>query len=122
VDKNGILTVTARDEDTGSSREITIDNSMQHNPEEIKEMKDKVKRYFKVDSERKKMAEIMNRSEQLLHDLKGIANRQLSSETVYYNINVDILRVSKAIKSNNIRLLSQLTEKLELEYGLKNSL
>ena len=85
-------------------------------------MKDKVKRYFKVDSERKKMAEIMNRSEQLLHDLKGIANRQLSSETVYYNINVDILRVSKAIKSNNIRLLSQLTEKLELEYGLKNSL
>ena len=122
VDKNGILTVTARDEDTGSSREITIDNSMQHNPEEIKEMKDKVKRYFKVDSERKKMAEIMNRSEQLLHDLKGIANRQLSSETVYYNINVDILRVSKAIKSNNIRLLSQLIEKLELEYGLKNSL
>ena len=68
------------------------------------------------------MAEIMNRSEQLLHDLKGIANRQLSSETVYYNINVDILRVSKAIKSNNIRLLSQLIEKLELEYGLKNSL
>ncbi len=119
VDKNGILSVSAKDNDTGSMKEIQIGNSMQHSPEEIKEMKEAVKKYFKVDSERKKMAEIMNRSQQLLYVLKGIANRQLSSETKYYNINTDILMVSRAIKNNNIKLLSQLIAKMEEEYSFK---
>ena len=82
-------------------------------------MKEAVKKYFKVDSERKKMAEIMNRSEQLLHELKGIANKQLLSETKYYNINTDILMVSRAIKHNNVKLLSQLLAKMDKEYSLK---
>jgi molecular chaperone DnaK len=119
VDKNGILTVSAKDNDTGSKKEIQIKESMQHTPEEIKEMKDAVKKYFKADSDRKKMAEIMNRSEQLLHELKNIANMQLSNGTKYYNINTDILMVSKAIKNNNIKLLSQLLTKMEKEYSLK---
>jgi molecular chaperone DnaK len=120
VDKNGILTVSARDNDTGSAREIVIDNSMQHSSRQVIEMKEQVKKYFMLDSRRKKMAEIMNRSEQLLHELKGIANRQLSSETVYYNINTDILKLSKAIKGNNIKLLPQLIERFQREYSLQN--
>ena len=118
VDKNGILTVSAKDNDTGAIKEIKISETMQHSQEEIKEMKEAVKKYFKVDSERKKMAEIMNRSEQLLHELKGIANKQLSSETKYYNINTDILMVSRAIKNNNVKLLSQLLAKMNKEYSL----
>ena len=50
--------------------------------------------------------------------LKVIANEQLSSGTVYYNVNTDILRISKAIKSGNVRLLSQLARKIEKEYGI----
>ena len=118
VDRNGILTVSARDRDTGSYSEIKIENSMQHSPEEIRAMKEKVKAYFKRDAEMKKLAETMNRSEDLLHRLKVIANEQLSSETVYYNINTDILKVSKAIKSGNIRLLSQMISKMEREYRI----
>ena len=120
IDKNGILTVSAKDKDTGSYSEIKVVNSMQHSPEEIKEMKDKVKSYFKRDAEMKKMAEIMNRSEDILHRLKVIANEQLSSGTVYYNINTDILKLSKAIKAGNIRLLSQLIPKMEKEYKTIN--
>ena len=120
VDKNGILTVSARDRDTGSFKEIKIENSMQHSPEEIREMKEKVKAYFKRDADMKKMAEVMNRSEDLLHRLKVIANEQLSSGTVYYNVNTDILRISKAIKAENVKLLLQLVPKLEKEYKIIN--
>ena len=120
IDKNGILTVSARDRDTGSHKEIKIENSMQHSPEEIREMKDKVKAYFKRDAEMRKMAEIMNKSEDLLHRLKVIANNQLSSETIYYNINTDILKLSRAIASGNIKLLSQLITKMQKEYKIFN--
>ena len=120
IDKNGILTVSAKDKDTGSYNEIKVINSMQHSPEEIKEMRDKVKSYFKRDAEMKKMAEIMNMSEDILHRLKVLANEQLSSGTVYYNINTDILKLSKAIKAGNIRLLSQLIPKMEKEYNIVN--
>ncbi|WMT50677.1 MAG: Hsp70 family protein [Ferroplasma sp.] len=120
VDKNGILTVSATDRDTGSHKEIKIENSMQHSPEEIREMKEKVRAYFKRDAEMKKMAEVMNRAEDLLHRLKVIANEQLSSGTVYYNVNTDILRVSRAIKAENVKLLSQLVPKLEKEYKIIN--
>ena len=118
VDRNGILTVSAKDRDTGSYSEIKIENSMQHSPEEIKAMREKVRAYFKRDAEMKKLAETMNRSEDLLHRLKVIANEQLSSGTVYYNINTDILKLSKAIKSENIRLLSQLNARFEKEYNI----
>ena len=118
VDRNGILTVSAKDRDTGSYSEIKIENSMQHSPEEIKAMREKVRAYFKRDAEMKKLAETMNRSEDLLHRLKVIANEQLSSGTVYYNINTDILKISKAIKSENIRLLSQLNARFEKEYNI----
>ena len=120
IDKNGILTVSAKDKDTGSYNEIKVINSMQHSPEEIKEMREKVKSYFKRDAEMKKMAEIMNMSEDILHRLKVLANEQLSSGTVYYNINTDILKLSKAIKAGNIRLLSQLIPKMEKEYNIVN--
>ena len=120
MDKNGILTVSAKDRDTGSYSEIKVVNSMQHSPEEIKEMKEKVKSYFKRDAEMKKMAEIMNKSEDILHKLKVIANEQLSSGTVHYNVNTDILKFSKAIKAGNIRLLSQLIPKMEKEYNIFN--
>ena len=36
VDKNGILTVSAKDNDTGAIKEIKISETMQHSQEEIK--------------------------------------------------------------------------------------
>ena len=68
----------------------------------------------------KKMAMVMNKAEDLLHRLKVIANEQLSSGTVYYNVNTDILRISRAIKAENVKLLSQLIPKLEKEYKIIN--
>jgi molecular chaperone DnaK len=118
VDKNGILTVSAIDKDTGAKKEIKIENAMQHSIEEVKKMKENVKQYFKEDSERKKMAEIMNNAEDILYNLKGIANKQLSSDTIYYNINTDILKLSRAIQNNNIKLLSGLIEKYKVEYHI----
>ncbi|WP_337860199.1 Hsp70 family protein [Ferroplasma sp.] len=118
VDKNGILKVSAIDNATGSRKEIKIENALQHSSDEVKELKETVKRYFNEDLKRKKMAEVMNNAEELLYKLKGIANKQLTSETTHYNINKDILKLSKAIQNNNIALLSQLEATYKKEYSI----
>jgi molecular chaperone DnaK len=126
IDTNGILTVTARDKDTGKAQEITISGSTQLSRDEIDRMVSDAQGHAEEDRRRHEEVEARNAANSVAYQ----AERQIAELGVSVPLNekaraeqliADIQQLTKS-ESSDIARLRQLTSDLQqLVYGLASA-
>jgi len=126
IDTNGILTVTARDKDTGKAQEITISGSTQLSRDEIDRMVKDAQGHAEEDRRRHEEVEARNTANSMAYE----AERQIKElgDSVPLNekaraeqLIADIQQLTKS-ESSDIARLRQLTSDLQqLVYGLASA-
>jgi molecular chaperone DnaK len=126
IDTNGILTVTARDKDTGKAQEITISGSTQLSRDEIDRMVKDAQGHAEEDRRRHEEVEARNAANSVAYQ----AERQIEELGVSVPLNekaraeqliADIQQLTKS-ESSDIARLRQLTSDLQqLVYGLASA-
>jgi len=126
IDANGILTVMARDKDTGKAQEITISGSTQLSRDEIDRMVMDAKGHAEEDRQRHEEVEARNaansvayQAERQLKELDGSV--PLNEKARAEQLIADIQQLTKS-ESSDIARLRQLTGDLQqLVYGLASA-
>jgi molecular chaperone DnaK len=117
IDTNGILTVTARDRDTGKAQEITISGSTQLSRDEIDRMVSDAQGHAEEDRRRHEEIEARNAADSVAYQAK----RQIEELGVSVPVNekaragqliADIQQLTKS-ESSDIARLRQLTSDLQ---------
>jgi molecular chaperone DnaK len=126
IDTNGIVTVTARDKDTGKAQEITISGSTQLSSDEIDRMVKDAQGHAEEDRRRHGEVEARNSANSVAYQ----AERQIKELGISVPLNekaraeqliADIQQLTKA-ESSDIACLRQLTSDLQqLVYGLASA-
>ncbi len=114
IDVNGILKVTARDQDTGRSQHITITASSGLSKEEIERLRQEAEAHAAEDRQRREQVEARNTAEIALHaakdfleeagqNLAGKAKERLQAamEAVREKINEDSTALRQAVQKLN---------------------
>jgi molecular chaperone DnaK len=126
IDTNGILTVVARDKDTGKTQEITISGSTQLSQEEIDRMVLDAKGHAEEDRRRHEEIEVRNaanavayQAERQIKELDG--GVPLNEKARAEQLISDIQQLTKG-ESSDIARMRQLTSDLQqLVYGLASA-
>jgi molecular chaperone DnaK len=126
IDTNGIVTVTARDKDTGKAQEITISGSTQLSHEEIDRMVKDAQGHSEDDRRRREEVEARNAANSMAYQ----AERQIQELGDHVPLNekaraekliADIQQLTRS-ESSDIARLRQLTGDLQqLVYGLASA-
>jgi molecular chaperone DnaK len=126
IDTNGIVTVTARDKDTGKAQEITISGSTQLSSDEIDRMVKDAQGHAEEDRRRHGEVEARNAANSLVYQ----AERQIAELGASVPLNekaraerliADIQQLTKG-ESSDVARLRQLTSDLQqLVYGLASA-
>ena len=111
IDSNGIVNVTARDQGTGRSQNITITNSSNMSQEEIRRAVEDAERYAAEDAKKREELDVKNRGEQLLVDAESI--RKKLSKDDQARIEPLTSALKKALKSGNIADIRVRSEELK---------
>ena len=70
IDANGILTVTAKDKDTGKEQKITISGSTQLSKEEIDRMVADAQAHAEEDKQRREEVEVRNSADSMAYQVE----------------------------------------------------
>ncbi len=114
IDANGILNVSAKDQSTGKSNEITINDSGKLSKEEIEKMLADAKKYKADDEAQQQQIEARNKLENYAFSVQSAAreNQSKMSNEDFEKINAEVESTLKWVEGN------QLADKAELEYKL----
>ncbi|MEK7673680.1 MAG: molecular chaperone DnaK [Patescibacteria group bacterium] len=72
IDVNGILTVSAKDKGTGKTQSVKVEGSANLNKEEVEKMKRDAEMHAGEDDKKRKLAEIKNQAENIIHQSRKI--------------------------------------------------
>jgi molecular chaperone DnaK len=126
IDANGILTVTAKDKETGKEQKITITGSTQLSQDEIERMVKDAQAHTEEDKRRREEIEVRNNADSIAYQVE----RQLSELGDQASVNEKaraeqlIAEVRELVKNNSSDLarLRQLTSDLQqIVYALSSS-
>ena len=70
IDKNGIVSVSAKDKGTGNEQNITITSSTNMSEEEIQQRVKEAEQYAEADKKRKEEVETLNRADSLTYEME----------------------------------------------------
>ncbi|MBO4837210.1 MAG: Hsp70 family protein, partial [Clostridia bacterium] len=70
IDKNGIVSVSAKDKGTGNEQNITITASSNMSEEEIQQRVKEAEQYAEQDKKRKEEVETLNRADSLIYEIE----------------------------------------------------
>ena len=123
IDANGILTVTARDRDTGKEQKITITGSTQLAKEEIDRMVRDAETHADEDRRRKEEVEARNNADAMAHQvekqLRELGDRAPANERARAEQMINQVRELVKTQSSDVNQLRQLTSDLQqILYGL----
>jgi molecular chaperone DnaK len=126
IDANGILTVTAKDKDTGKEQKITISGSTQLSKEEIDRMIKDAQAHAEEDKRRREEIETANQADsmayQLERQLRELGSRAPANEKARAE---QLISETRALVKNNpsdVARLRQLTSDMQqMGYGLTSS-
>lgn len=114
IDANGILTVSAKDKNTGKSQEIKIIGSSGLSDSEIEKMVKDAELHKEEDMKRKEIIELRNQADALIHQT------QKSLDEVKGNLaESDVTEVQSAIDALNEVLKQEGTSKQEIEMKIQ---
>src|SRR5882724_10211106 len=126
IDANGILTVTAKDKDTGKEQKITISGSTQLSQEEIERMVKDAQAHTEEDKRRREEVEARNNADSIAYQVE----RQIHDRGDRVPMNEKaraeqlIAEIRELVKSNSsdVAKLRQLTSDLQqVAYGLSSN-
>ena len=114
IDANGILNVSAKDQSTGKSNEITIKDNGKLSKEEIEKMLADAQKYKADDEAQQQQIEARNKLENYAFSVQSAAreNQSKMSSEDFQKINTEVESTLKWVEGN------QLADKAELEYKL----
>lgn len=114
IDKDGLLTVTAKDEDTGNSNTLRIERSGNLSTEEIERMKAEAQSNERTEKKRMKWIQAFTRSEQNISQIKSWMkdmNCRMTDEDISV-LNTLIAQYTKICQKENLKALPSIVEKL----------
>jgi molecular chaperone DnaK len=115
IDVDGILSVKAREKETGIEQSVTIQGASNLNEREVEEMLAEAEKYASADKEKRQKIDIKNQAEALCFE----AEKELSllkdniSEDKQKNITKLIESIRNEIKTDNIETLKSQVENLK---------
>jgi molecular chaperone DnaK len=114
IDANGILHVSARDQDTGKEQSIRIEASSGLREEEIKRMVDDASSHAEEDQKRRALAEARNAADAKAYEVeKGIADHGAKlDESVKSSLQERIKAARESAKSDDTRAIEAATDEL----------
>lgn len=114
IDKDGLLTVTAKDEDTGNSNTLRIERSGNLSTEEIERMRTENQSNERTEKKRTEWIQAFTRSEQNISQIKSWMkemNRRMTDKDISV-LNTLIVQYTRICKKKNIKALTGIIEKL----------
>jgi molecular chaperone DnaK len=126
IDANGILTVTAKDRDTGKEQKITISGSTQLSKEEIDKMVRDAAAHAEEDRRHREEVEARNNADAMAHQverqLRDLGERAPANERARAEQMINEVRELARTQSTDIARLRQLTSDLQqVLYGLTSA-
>lgn len=123
IDANGILTVTARDKDTGKEQKITISGSTQLSKEEIDRMIKDAEAHSDEDKRRREEIEVANHADSMAYQverqLRELGDRVPANERARAEQLISEIRSLVKNSPSDTARLRQLTSDLQqMAYGL----
>jgi molecular chaperone DnaK len=114
IDANGILHVSARDQDTAKEQSIRIEASSGLKEDEIKRMVDDAASHAEDDQKRKALAEARNAADAKAYEVeKGIADHGAKlDEAAKTSLQDRIKAAREAVKSEDVRTIEAATDEL----------
>ena len=110
IDSNGIVNVSARDQGTGRSQNITITNSSNMSDEEIRRAVMDAERYAAEDAKKREELDVRNHAEQLIVDAESI--RKKLSKDDQARMEPSVASLKKALKSGTLDEIRDQSETL----------
>jgi molecular chaperone DnaK len=120
IDANGILTVGAKDKNTGKEQTITISNSSNLPKSEVEQMVNDSKQHAEEDKQRRQQIEVRNEVDSLFYQSKRLLAEQGTTlpEHVKGLLEAAMAKATKALDANaDISALRSVKEELEQAYG-----
>ncbi len=114
IDKDGLLTVTAKDEDTGNSNTLRIERSGNLSTEEIERMKAEAQSNERTEKKRMEWLQAFTRSEQNISQIKRWmtdANHRMTDKDISV-FNKLIAQYTRICQEENLKALTCIVEKL----------
>jgi molecular chaperone DnaK len=126
IDANGILTVTAKDKDTGKEQKITISGSTQLSKEEIDKMIKDAQAHAEEDKRRREEIEVANQADsmayQLERQLRELGDKAPANEKARAEQLISETRTMVKSNTSDIARLRQLTSDMQqIGYGLSSA-
>ncbi|HWV44776.1 MAG TPA: molecular chaperone DnaK [Nitrospira sp.] len=117
IDANGILTVTAKDKDTGKEQKVTITGSTQLSKDEIDRMVAEAQRNSEGDKRRREEVEVRNTADstayQVETQIRDLGDRVPSNEKARAEQSINSVRQLVKDNSSDVAKLRQLTSDLQ---------
>ena len=118
IDVDGILSVKAREKETGAEQSVTIQGASNLNEVEVEKMLEEAEKFAAADKEKREIIDLKNQAEALCFEAEkelSMLNEAISNETKT-NISTLIESIRQEIKNENLESL-----KLKVE-DLKNAM
>src|SRR5262249_31739367 len=114
IDANGILHVSARDQDTGKEQSIRIEASSGLKEDEIKQMVDDAASHAEEDQQKKALAEARNAADAKAYEVeKGISDHGAKlDESTKSSLQDKIKATREAVKSDDKRTIESAADEL----------
>ena len=115
IDANGILKVSAKDQNTGKEQHITITANSGLSEEEIQKMVNDAKTNAKEDRQKKENADVRNRADTLAYQAEKqlLENSDKISENRKNEMKSLVDKIKEASSNGNMELTKTLTEQLQ---------
>ena len=124
IDVDGLLSVKAKEVETGIEQSVTIQGSSTLNPDEVEEMVKSAEQYAQADQKKRKMVDLKNSCETFIYETKKqlpLFKDKISTEE-QEQITKLISDIENNLQSNNFEDIMSQTETLyeELKTKIKN--
>ncbi|MGE5646588.1 MAG: molecular chaperone DnaK [Acidobacteriota bacterium] len=117
IDANGILTVTAKDKDTGKEQKVTITGTTQLSKEEIEKMIKDAEAHAEEDRRRREEVEVRNNADSMAHQverqIRELGERVPANEKARAEQLISEVRELVKNNSSDVARLRQLTSDLQ---------
>jgi len=114
IDKNGILSVSAKDKATGKEQKVTIDNSSGLSETEIENMRKDAESHAEEDKKKRELATVRNQASNMAYDTEKLIKEHADKldEGSKTAIESSIEKVREAEKSDDIDKIKSAIEEL----------
>jgi len=111
IDASGILSVTAKDQETNKTQSLTISGASILSKEEVEQMIQEATTNEELDKKQNEQITLQNKAETVLYDLKKLINGNEQTEEEKSKLQDEIAKLEAALTNKDYESLRELTSK-----------